>query len=188
MLSQLFKRSTAIFRNAFGYRPTRRFATRSSFSCKVCQSRVSQFWGSVQFAALDVATGQIKAGHYARRRREFLDFMNEIVAENPARQIHVILDNLNTHKPKRDRWLKLHPQVHLHYTPTYSSWLNQVECWFSILSRAALRGASFTSPRQLRDAIDAFVQSYNQNATPFEWTKAVVHSSGPKRIYSDLCK
>lgn len=140
------------------------------------------------FAALDVVTGQVKAGHYARRRRrEFLDFMNQIVAENPGREIHVILDNLNTHKPKRDRWLKLHPQVHMHYTPTYSSWLNQVECWFSILSRAALKGASFTSPRQLREAIDAFVQVYNENAAPFEWSKAVVHPTGPQRLYSDLC-
>jgi transposase len=140
------------------------------------------------FAALDVVTGQVKAGHYARRRRrEFLDFMNQIVAENPCQEIHVILDNLNTHKPKRDRWLKLHPQVHMHYTPTYSSWLNQVECWFSIMSRAALRGASFTSPRQLREAIDAFVQVYNENAAPFEWSKAVVHATGPKRLYSDLC-
>jgi len=140
------------------------------------------------FAALDVVTGQVKAGHYARRRRrEFLDFMNQIVAENPGQEIHVILDNLNTHKPKRDRWLKLHPQVHMHYTPTYSSWLNQVECWFSIMSRAALRGASFTSPRQLREAIDAFVQVYNENAAPFEWSKAVVHATGPQRLYSDLC-
>ena len=140
------------------------------------------------FAALDVVTGQVKAGHYARRRRrEFLDFMNQIVAENPGQEIHVILDNLNTHKPKRDRWLKLHPQVHMHYTPTYSSWLNQVECWFSIMSRAALKGASFTSPRQLREAIDAFVQVYNENAAPFEWSKAVVHPTGPQRLYSDLC-
>jgi transposase len=140
------------------------------------------------FAALDVVTGQVKAGHYARRRRrEFLDFMNQIVAENPDREIHVILDNLNTHKPKRDRWLKLHPRVHMHYTPTYSSWLNQVECWFSIMGRATLRGASFTSPRQLREAIDAFVQVYNENAAPFEWSKAVVHPTGPQRIYSELC-
>jgi transposase len=140
------------------------------------------------FAALDVVTGQVKAGHYARRRRrEFLDFMNQIVAENPGQEIHVILDNLNTHKPKRDRWLKLHPHVHMHYTPTYSSWLNQVECWFSIMSRAALKGASFTSPRQLREAIDAFVQVYNQNAAPFEWSKAVVHPTGPQRLYSYLC-
>ena len=136
-----------------------------------------------------MVTGQVKAGHYARRRRrEFLDFMNQIASENPDREIHVILDNLNTHKPKRDRWLKLHPRVHMHYTPTYSSWLNQVECWFSIMSRAALRGASFTSPRQLREAIDAFVQVYNKNAAPFEWSKAVVHPTGPQRLYSDLCK
>jgi len=141
------------------------------------------------FAALDVATGQVQTGHYhRRRRREFLDFMNDIVAENQGREIHVILDNLNTHKPKRDRWLQRHPNVHLHFTPTYSSWLNQVECWFSILSRAALRGASFTSARQLRDAIDAFVLSYNAQAAPFEWAKAVVHPTMPKRIYADLCK
>lgn len=141
------------------------------------------------FAALDVLTGQVKTGHYPRRRRrEFLDFMNDLVAAHPGRQIHVILDNLNTHKPKQDRWLKAHPNVHLHYTPTYSSWLNQVECWFSILSRAALRGASFTSPRQLRDAIDRFVKAHNAKAVPFEWTKAVVHPSRPRRLYSDLCK
>ncbi len=141
------------------------------------------------FAALDIATGQVQTGHYRRRRRrEFLDFMNEIVAAHPDREIHVVLDNLNTHKPKDDRWLKRHPQVHFHYTPTYSSWLNQIECWFSILSRQALRGASFTSPRQLRQAIDRFVAVYNDKASPFEWTKAVVHASRPKVRYSDLCK
>jgi len=141
------------------------------------------------FAALDVLTGEVKAGHYKRRRRrEFLDFMNDVVAEHAGQEIHVILDNLNTHKPKRDRWLARHANVHLHFIPTYSSWLNQVECWFSILSRSALRGASFASARQLRDSIDAFVKAYNVNATAFEWTKAVVHSTGPKKLYSDLCK
>ena len=104
--------------------------------------------------------------------------MNDPVATHPGCQIHVILDNLNTHKPKQDRWLKAHPNVHLHYTPTYSSWLNQVECWFSILSRAALRGASFTSPRQLRDAIDRFVKVHNARVL-FEWTKAVVIRPDP---------
>ena len=141
------------------------------------------------FAALEVTTGLIKAAHYKRRRRrEFLDFMNEIVAEHPGREIHVVLDNLNTHKPKDDRWLKRHPQVHFHFTPTYSSWLNQVEVWFSILSRQALRGASFTSPAQLRHAIDNFVTAYNEKAAPFEWRKAVVFPSTPKLKYSDLCK
>jgi len=141
------------------------------------------------FAALEVTTGLVKTAHYQRRRRrEFLDFMNEIVAEHAGREMHVVLDNLNTHKPKQDRWLKRHPQVHFHFIPTYSSWLNQAECWFSILSRQALRGASFTSPRQLRQAIDDFVQVYNQQAAPFEWKKAVVFSSRPFPKYSDLCK
>jgi transposase len=141
------------------------------------------------FAAFDIATGQVQAGHYTRRRRrEFLDFMNEIVAANPSREIHVVLDNLNTHKPKEDRWLRRHPQVHLHFTPTYSSWLNQVECWFSILSKQALTGVSFTSAKQLREAIDKFVAAYNETAAPFEWTKAVVHPTGPQAKYADLCK
>jgi transposase len=140
------------------------------------------------FAALEVSTGLVRTAHYQRRRRrEFLDFMNEIVAANPGREIHVVLDNLNTHKPKEDRWLKRHTNVHFHFIPTYSSWLNQVECWFSILSRQALRGASFTSPRQLRQAIDDFVTVYNQKAAPFEWKKAVVFPSRPVRKYSDLC-
>jgi transposase len=139
------------------------------------------------FAALEITTGLVKTGHYPRRRRrEFLDFMNEVVDAHPGREIHVVLDNLNTHKPKDDRWLKRHPHVHFHFIPTYSSWLNQVECWFSILSRQALRGASFTSPLQLRKAIDDFVQVYNESAAPFEWKKAVVFPSGPKSKYSDL--
>jgi transposase len=97
------------------------------------------------FAALDVATGQVKAGHYKRRRRrEFLDFMNEVVAEHPQQEIHVVLDNLNTHKPKHDGWLARHKNVKFHYTPTHASWLNQIEIWFSILSSRTLKGASFT--------------------------------------------
>ena len=88
------------------------------------------------FAALEITTGLVKTAHYPRRRRrEFLDFMNELVAVHPGREMHVVWDNRNTHKPKEDRWLKRHPNVHSHFTPTYSSWLNQVECWFSILSR-----------------------------------------------------
>lgn len=141
------------------------------------------------FAALEITTGQVKTAHYARRRRrEFLDFMNEIVNQHHDREIHVVLDNLNTHKPKQDRWLKRHPNVHFHFTPTYSSWLNQAECWFSILSRQALRGGSFTSPRQLRQAIDDFVSVYNQTAAAFEWKKAAVYPSRLKSKYSDLCK
>lgn len=131
---------------------------------------------STLFAAFEVATGKVTATHKNRRRRvEFLDFMNDIVASHPDTAIHVILDNLSTHKPKNDRWLKRHPNVHFHFTPTRASWLNQVEIWFSILQGKSLHGASFESVQQLREHIDAFIETYNQNAKPFVWTKAKVH-------------
>jgi len=112
---------------------------------------------STLFAALEVATGQVQVGHYPRRRRrEFLDFMNDVIVNYADKEIHVILDNLNTHKPKQDRWLARHPNVHFHFIPTYSSWLNMVEIWFSILSRQALRNLSCTAARELRHAIRSF--------------------------------
>lgn len=141
------------------------------------------------FAALTVATGQVQAGHYHRRRRiEFLGFMNRVVAAHPGRELHVILDNLSTHKPKHDRWLARHRHVHIHYTPTHASWLNQIEIWFSILSGAALAGASFTAVQQVRDAIDAYITAYNPAAHPFEWTKEVVHQVPLRQRYADLVK
>ena len=76
--------------------------------------------------------------------------------------------------------------VDFHFTPTHASWLNQVEVWFSILSAKALAGASFASPRQVRDQIDAFIKAYNQTAHPFEWTKQVVFSQHPRAKYADL--
>jgi len=140
------------------------------------------------FAALEIATGMVRVGHYPRRRRrEFLDFMNQIVASYPDRELHVILDNLKTHKPKHDRWLARHPLVHFHYTPTHASWLNQVECWFSILWRQALRGLSVTSVKAIRKAIDAFIDAYSKNAHPFEWTKSHVHPGQLKNKYANLC-
>ena len=81
------------------------------------------------------------AAHKTRRRRiEFLDFMNDIVAAHADTAIHVILDNLNTHKPRNDCWLRRHPNVHFHFTPTRASWFNQVEIWFSILQGQSLHG------------------------------------------------
>lgn len=140
------------------------------------------------FAALEVATGQVKAGHYnRRRRREFLDFMNEVVEAYPGRELHIVLDNLNTHEPKHDRWLQRHPNVHFHFAPTHASWLNQVECWFSMLTRRAIKAANFTSPEQVREAIDRFVQAHNRTAAPFEWRKGEVKAVGLKKHYADLC-
>src|SRR5271165_4770184 len=143
---------------------------------------------TTRFAALAVTTGLVKAGHYQRRRRvEFLDFMNGICSAYPQQQIHVILDNLNTHKPKHDRWLQRHKNVHFHYTPTHASWLHQIEIWFSILSRQALAAASFHSVPQLCRSIDDFLAAYNQTAHPFEWKKHVVFQKHPKTSYANLC-
>lgn len=139
------------------------------------------------FAAFEVKTGKVKAAHRKRRRRkEFLDFMDEVVAAYPKQRLEVILDNLNTHK-KNDAWLARHPLVTFHYTPTRASWLNQVEGWFSILQDQSLTGASFTSVEQLKEHIDAFIETYNEDAEPFVWTKSKVHQRRVKgRRLSDL--
>ena len=100
--------------------------------------------------------------------------MDEVVATYPKTRLEVILDNLNTHK-KNEEWLARHPLVTFHYTPTRASWLNQVEGWFSILQGQSLTGASFTSVEQLKKHIDAFIESYNEDAEPFVWTKSKVH-------------
>ena len=142
---------------------------------------------STLFAAFEVATGKVKAAHKKRRRRkEFLDFMDEVVAAYPRHRLKVILDNLNTHK-KNEEWLARHPKVTFHYTPTRASWLNQVEGWFSILQGQSLTGASFTSVEQLRQHIDAFIDTYNEHAEPFAWTKSKVHQRRVKgRRISEL--
>lgn len=142
---------------------------------------------STLFAAFNIANGEVTARHYKRRRRvEFLDFMNRVVTAHRGREIHVILDNLKTHKPKRDGWLARHKNVHFHFTPTHASWLNQVECWFSILGGHSLQGASFTSVAQLRTHIDAFIEHYNQTARPFAWNKSQVHQKRLKPRFADL--
>ena len=139
------------------------------------------------FAAYEVATGKVMARHEKRRRRkEFLAFMDEVVAAYPDRRLEVILDNLNTHK-KNEQWLTRHPLVTFHYTPTRASWLNQVECWFSILQGQSLTGASFTSVEALKAHIDAYIASHNETAEPFIWTKSEVHQRRVKgRRLSDL--
>lgn len=127
------------------------------------------------FAALKVATGQVSTSTtILKRREEFLHFMDGLVADTPShRELHVILDNYCTHK-KCDAWLAQHPNVHFHFTPTSASWLNQVEIWFGIMSRKALRGASFKNLAELRAAIEAFIAAYNPNAKPFKWRKREV--------------
>ncbi|NQT19634.1 MAG: IS630 family transposase [Planctomycetes bacterium] len=140
------------------------------------------------FGALDVATGLAKTGHFGRLRHDFLAFMNEVTALYPDKEIHVILDSLDTHKPKNDRWLAVNKNVHFHCTPTHASWLSQIEIWFNVLTMSALRGASFTSSGQIREAIGRFVEAHNGNAAPFEWTKQEGRSEGVEKHYAELPK
>ena len=128
------------------------------------------------FAALDVSSGEVL--HDTRRShtgRDVLAFFRWIdMHVDPDLEPHVILDNLSAHKsqPVRD-WLahKKRRRWHLHFTPTSSSWLNLVECWFSVLSRKALTNTSFTSVAELETRIDCWVSHWNDNPEPFVWTK-----------------
>jgi transposase len=142
------------------------------------------------FAALNVATGQVRAQCFPRKRREeFLQFLDSVTACHPGKEIHIILDNLSVHKLKPDHpWIKRHPTVRFHFTPTHASWLNQIEVWFSILSRAALKGASFKSVKELVEAIERFLKVYNDSAAPFEWTKIRVSKKSPESKYANFIK
>jgi putative transposase len=125
------------------------------------------------FAALDVATGQVLTQCKPRHRhQEFLQFLRYLDANvTPDLAVHLILDNYAPHKHQKvRRWLLHHPRFQFHFIPTYSSWLNQVEAFFSILTRKAIRRGSFTSVQALIARIDQFVAHYNENPKPFIWT------------------
>jgi putative transposase len=125
------------------------------------------------FAALDVANGTVLGRCQPRHRhQEFLAFLKQIDHNVPTDlDIHLIVDNYSTHKHEKIRsWLARHPRFHVHYTPTYSSWLNQVERWFGIITQRAIRRGAFKSTRELVLKIDAFVSHYNQQARTFVWT------------------
>jgi transposase len=139
------------------------------------------------FAALEVATGAIHTqATKLKRRVEFLEFMDKVMAEVPAdREVHVILDNYCIHK-RNNAWLAAHPNVFFHFTPTSASWLNQVEIWFGIMTRKALRGASFKSTEELAKAIHNFVTAYGPNARPFVWRKREVKGSQLRNTIANL--
>ena len=125
------------------------------------------------FAALDVATGAIVTQCKRRHRhQEFLAFLRHIEANMPAQfDVHLIVDNYATHKhPKVKAWLARRPRYHIHYTPTYASWLNQVERWFGIITQKAIRRGSFSNVKQLINKIERFVDRYNTKTSPFVWT------------------
>ena len=125
------------------------------------------------FAALDVVSGEVMTQCKRRHRhQEFLSFLRHIDANVPRDfDIHLIVDNYATHKhAKVKTWLAKHPRYHIHYTPSYASWLNQVERWFGIITQQAIRRGSFSNVKQLVKKIEHFVEHYNANASPFAWT------------------
>jgi putative transposase len=125
------------------------------------------------FAALNVLNGAVLAECKPRHRhQEFLAFLRSIDKAVPAElDVHCIVDNYSSHKhPKVKAWLAARPRWHMHFIPTYSSWLNQVERFFSIITGKAIRRGSFTSVKELVAKIDHFVAHYNQNCKPFTWT------------------
>ena len=127
------------------------------------------------FAALNVATGHVIGKCYRRHRAaEFLKFLRLIdAAVDASLQIHLILDNYATHKsPTVKAWLLRHPRVHLHFIPTHSSWLNQVESWFSILTEKQIKRGAHTNVRALEKSIYDFLQTHNGDPAPFRWTKS----------------
>ena len=127
------------------------------------------------YAALNTRTGQVKGRTVARHTsEEFVAFLGALVAEHPANQeIHVIADNLSAHKTGRVRdFLGLHPNVHLHFTPTYSSWLNQVELWFAKLERQVIARGIFKSTSDLARKLMRYIREHNKTAQPIKWKYA----------------
>jgi transposase len=126
------------------------------------------------FAALDVATGKV-IGQTQRKHRhqEFLRFLRTVDAATPPDlDLHLVLDNYATHKtPAIQQWLLKHPRFHLHFTPTYSSWLNLVERWFAELTNRRLRRSTHRSVAELEADVTAWIEAWNADPKPFVWTK-----------------
>ncbi|MGH9447887.1 MAG: IS630 family transposase [Terriglobia bacterium] len=125
------------------------------------------------FAALDIITGAVKGRCFDRRRTvEFLKFMTSVVREYPSSQeIHVILDNLSTHNnAKVDEWLEKRPSVKFHFTPKGASWINQIETFFGVITRQAIRRGDFRSVAHLVKKIGDYIEHWNEDARPFEWS------------------
>lgn len=139
------------------------------------------------FAAFDVANGNVTGRVYSRHRhQEFLKFLQVIDRTYPDVELHLVLDNYRTHKhPVVGEWLAEHPRFRLHFTPTSASWMNQVETWFSILHRQAIERGVFRSVRALMNAIQRFLESWDDRKQPFVWVRTadvVLRRQNPKPI------
>jgi transposase len=124
------------------------------------------------FAALNIATGEVLGEcKPTRNGANFLAFLKKAVKPHAGKQIHIVLDNLSTHTtPEVKAWLAKNPHVHFHFTPVGSSWLNQIEIWFGIITRQSIRRGTFSSVHVLVNQIRDYIDSWNQNPKPFTWT------------------
>ena len=130
------------------------------------------------FAALEILEGKVIGQCFPRHRhQEFLRFLRRLDDEFPEKlQLHLVLDNYGTHKhPKVESWLKRHPRFTMHFVPTSSSWLNQVERWFGELTQKAVRRGAFISVAELQSAIEQFLAAWNEAPRPFVWTATVAN-------------
>ena len=136
------------------------------------------------FGALNTQTGKVTGACYPRHRsEEFLHFMNQVAAEHKGRNLHVIVDNFSTHKGDDVReWLGRNPNVTFHYTPVGSSWMNQIEIWFGILTRQSIRRGTFASVPHLTRTIKQYISTWNEDAEPFKWTATANEIIGKVRI------
>lgn len=125
------------------------------------------------FACLNILEGKVIGKCFKRHRaQEFLSFLRTIDRNTPKEmELHLVLDNLSTHKtPKVKQWLLRHPRFHFHFVPTSSSWLNQVEQWFNILTAKRIRRGTFRSEAELVGVLYAYIQNWNGKSGPFRWT------------------
>lgn len=133
------------------------------------------------YAALDVKSGKVHGKTAARHTsEEFVEFLAQVVGLcRPKQEVHIIVDNLSAHKTKKvTEFLESHPEVKLHFTPTYSSWLNQVEIWFARIEREVIARGVFTSVKDLARKLMRYVRAYSKTARPFNWK----YSDVKKRI------
>jgi len=124
------------------------------------------------FAALNVGTGEVLGECRSGRDGDaFLAFLKKAVKPHAGKEIHVVLDNLSTHTtPEVKAWLEKNPNVQFHFTPVGSSWINQIETWFGIITRQAIRRGTFSSVKVLIRRINDYIAHWNSNAEPFVWT------------------
>ena len=137
------------------------------------------------FAALDIVDGGVISQCKPRyRHQEFLSFLKHLDANIPADlEMHLIADNYATHKhPKVKAWLARYPRYRIHFTPTYSSWLNEIERCFALITQQAIRRGSFRNVRELVGKIDAYVAHYNEHKRPFVWTATPIDIRQTQRI------